>query len=153
MTWIEANANTPITTGAQHGETLLDVPTRPHLIRATITRILLSFYMDPGLEAIGDASRLDYGIALLSSDAVAAAALPDPEGPDSGMWLMRDMRVLAVHSTTFDQRQLVLMQYDLKSQRVLRQDQTLQLVLKDLPLVGTIAWTLRMMSRVLVKLP
>jgi len=155
-TWIEENADTIVATGALHGETLVNVPGNFSLVRSTITRILLTVVFEASAaEVAGDALRLDFGIAILSSDAVAASALPDPSTstPDSGMWLLRDMAELVLIATVRDPRSTMRMTYDLKGQRILRQDNVVQLILKNTDISGAADMALRVMSRVLVKLP
>ena len=154
--WHERNPESSIAGGGIAGLTLLDIPTQPALVRSTITRTLLTIVFDLGAdETVGDSVRLDYGIAILSSDAVAAASLPDPNGspPDAGMWLFRDMREVIAISTGRDPRQLVTVQYDLGSQRILRQDDVVVLVVENTTLVGAMSMDVRVMCRMLVKLP
>ena len=155
--WVEKNADAPIVSGAQHGETMVDVPTNLALTRATVTRTILTLIFDPGgVESVGESFRVDYGICILSSDEIAAMVLPEPSGvdpdtPNSG-WLLRDMRQVSVVSSAQDPRQETLVTYDLKSQRILRQGQTMQLIVNMTNVSGSVPMTLHMMSRVLVRL-
>ena len=151
--WVESNSSAGLASAAQHGETLLNVPTRPELIRATITRTLLTVVFVIDSETAGDSARLDFGIAIVDSDAVAANALPDPGTPDSGMWLFRDMDIISAISGARDPRAHVRVKVDLGSQRILRQSQVVQLITDNASVVGVPAITQFVMSRILVKLP
>jgi len=96
---------------------------------------------------------MDWGIVLLSGEAVSAGAFPEADDEDERVdWLGRG-RMFAITTTIGDGASIGHMERDLRAQRVIRDEfQQLRLIL-DIDATGTGGFFVTFITRVLLRMP
>ncbi len=116
----------------------------------TITRIVMNLTLRANFVDL----RYDvsWGLTLVNSDAAAATAFPNPEDEDDQPgWLLRDVATLQT-SDVDDGSQFLRMNYDIRAERLFRnQQQSLYFIIDQAASGNNLGWDL--LTRVLVRLP
>ena len=101
----------------------------------TVTRMLIDLviYPDGMVNAVSGGQNTDLGIAVLSNEAQAAGAIPEPSNsadiPALGwMWRARMVTLNQQDSGTAEMWKFPHLQLDLRAQRIVRRGQTLRLM-------------------------
>jgi len=119
--------------------------------KATITRILLEFYLRN--DTVQNDKVMDWGIVLLAGEAVSAGAFPDADDEDERVdWLGRG-RIVNTTDLLFRPENMRFRAYDLRAQRIIRDEfQQLRLIL-DVDSNGTGGLFVNVFCRVLLRMP
>ena len=127
--------------------TLLSAPVKG----VTVTRTILDLRMRN--DSVAQDTELAWGITTVNGDAVSAAAFPDPDDQsDRVSWLIRG-RLMGNADSLSDTSQWQRDQYDLRAQRVLRDErQELHLILHNSS-GGAAARSYAVFARVLMRMP
>ena len=76
--WEDTLINFTISSGGQDLETLTDAA-KEHYAGYTVTRMIGHLWVLPSVpDGVDGVSQVDFGVAMLERDAVAAGAVPDP---------------------------------------------------------------------------
>ena len=141
-----------LTDGAQISFDLLAGVDQANKKGATVTRLIISMWIRNDTQQTFKV--MDAGVAWVNSDAVAAAALPDPgDEADRADWLLRYRMTNQMDATTSGSQQIEDRHFDIRSQRICRSERDeLRLVLEDSGL-GNGGLFVTFGARVLLRLP
>ena len=153
--WIDSLIGQTVVSGSQDVIELFQSAGEVDVDGWTVTRVIGKLWLvSSTLAGAFGAQRLDFGLGMISREAVGAGAFPDPNAeadrPASG-WMHRD-RCLAFQNGV-GTGMFTVCQFDTRSQRIVRGN-ILHLVINNSTLVGT-AFNVSVngLIRVLVLLP
>ncbi len=115
----------------------------------TVTRMILDLRLKA--DSVAQESSLFWGIAVVNSDARASGVLPDADVMNERAgWLVRG-RLTTIQDSLSDRQQQDVAQLDLRSQRVMHNDEEELLLILDSVSAFISQW--QVFVRVLMKLP
>ena len=152
LAWVNARSDfATLAGGAQTNMLLFNDATfgGRHTKGATVTRILAKVWMKNN--AVAQANSLAWGITIVNADARAAGAFPDPADlGDRAGWLVRDW-MLGNSDSLSDASQWITTVFDLRSQRILRNEEDELHLIPENTGSFTLQWAA--FVRVLLKMP